>query len=227
MNLFLESQLQPKGSPWGKTPLLSLSPFVLLSLIYMCLHTETQKWPDVEWMLLSLPPFLTGSSLFLYPEKTWTVFHRNCSPVSNEEVEGQWLIWERLWYYCMSFYIVILVSPWLFLALLLFWCSFPGVHLSLSFYSSQAQAEHLNLLESSFLTCQTALLRYQKIRKFLLLSPHQWQCVCQRTLWRINCPRPGKYTFSLSKIALRNNTGATGRPMVCTRVNTQIGWRSL
>lgn len=49
----------------------------------------------------------------------------------------------------MSFYIVILVFPWLFLALLLFWCSFPGVRLSLLLYSIQAQAEHLNLLDMS------------------------------------------------------------------------------
>lgn len=70
------------------------------------------------------------------------------------------------------------------------------------------KAEHLNLLEYSFLTCQTALPRYQKICKFLLLSPYQWQCVCQRTLWKIHLSRPGKSISPLPKFALRNRTSA-------------------
>lgn len=107
---------------------------------------------------------------------------------------------------CLS--ILSFLFPWLFPALLLFWCSFPGVHLSLLFYPIQAQAEHLNLLESSFLTCQTALPRYQKMCKFLLFSPYQWQCVCQRTLWKIHLSRPGKSISPLPKFALRNRTSA-------------------
>lgn len=99
---------EPEGSP---LPLLSLSLSVMLALICTCMHIDTKKKPDIECMVLSLPPLLTAASLSLFLEKKWTIFHGHSSPVSNEEAEGHWLIGERLWYWYMSFYVVILVSP--------------------------------------------------------------------------------------------------------------------
>lgn len=99
---------EPEGLPWRKIPS-SLS--VMLSLIWTCMHTNTKKRPDVECMVFSLPPLLTATFPSLFLEKKWTIFHGPSSPASNEEAEGHWFIGEWLWYWYMSFYIVILVSP--------------------------------------------------------------------------------------------------------------------
>lgn len=159
----------PKGSPWGKALLLSLS--VLLSLICMCMHTD----PTRCWVDAALP------SSFPHWCFSFPVPWEDTDNLSQELFACEWwrsrgtltylrkaVILVYVFLYCHSCF------PRPFLALLLFWCSFPGVCLSLLFYSIQAQAEHLNLLESSFLTCQTALPRYQKMSKFLLLSLPKW-----------------------------------------------------
>lgn len=95
----------------------------------------------------------------------------------------------------------------LFLPLLLSWFSVPGVHLSLLFYSFQAQAEHLNLLESSFLTRQTALPDSRKWSSFYS-SLHTIGSVFVRELHGELTSQTGKSTFPLPKIALRSRTGA-------------------
>lgn len=75
-------------------------------------------------------------------------------------------------------------------------------------YPSTSRALKLTRIFLFDMSDLSALPRYQKMCKFLLFSPYQWQCVCQRTLWKIHLSRPGKSISPLPKFALRNRTSA-------------------
>lgn len=183
-------------------------------------------------MALSLPPLLPAAFLSLFLEKIQTIFHGHSSPVSNEEAEGHWLIRERLWYWYMSFYIVILVSPDSFLL-----SCFSGA-LSLEcichFYfilpKSRALKSRTLKLTRIFLSDMSDSTSEipENMQVFTSFSIPMAMCLSEDLME--NTPlQTRKIYLTFAKICPEKQNQcllATGTAPLCVRVNTSIGWRS-